>query len=510
MVLELAVLIVCASLAAAVYLRSLPRRRFVRGRRLGVRPEEKGGTSKDTDKTLLTWGGQPLPPGAETSHFLVTGTTGSGKTLTITSLMARVLPSIREGTDSRALIFDAKQETLPLLARLGVTCPVLSLNPFDARSSAWDIASDVTSPATVLQVATAFIPEEDSANRYFSDAARTLLVGVMQGLIDGRPGVWTLADVLRAVRDREELERVLARGHGGEALLGLYFREERTLANIISTLHSRLAVLEPIAALWERSRVRVGLLDWAKGEGILILGFDETVRAPLAAVNRVIFKCAVDLVLGASESRERRSWFFLDEVREAGRLEGLSSLLTRGRSKGACVVLGFQDIAGLEDVYGERVAGELAGMCSHKAFLRLESAGTAEWAARCIGQFEAVGVQRSVTRALGAAPRSRTVSEHMERSEAVLAAELLTLPPASLEAGVPGYFLSPYVGAYRATVAAVGPWAGDEESRQGARVLGFVPRSAEEQRLVPAADRRAEALAEAARERGLWVVKSGS
>ena len=66
-----------------------------------------------------------------------------------------------------------------------------------------------------------------------------------------------------------------------------------------------------------------------------------------------------------------------EEVREAGKLDGLSRLMTKGRSKGVCAVLGFQDIDGLRDAFGDKKASETTAMCSHKAFLCLESGETA-------------------------------------------------------------------------------------------------------------------------------------
>lgn len=56
-----------------------------------------------------------MPPGVETGHFLVVGTTGSGKTLTIDSLASQALRIVRGGSDQRALIYDSKQDVLARL-----------------------------------------------------------------------------------------------------------------------------------------------------------------------------------------------------------------------------------------------------------------------------------------------------------------------------------------------------------------------------------------------------------
>ena len=427
-----------------------PRRKHRRGRRLlSEKQANRASRGNLGDGGELYWGGKLLPKGAETGHFLVVGTTGSGKTLTIDSLAAQALRSIRPGSDHRALIYDSKQDVLAKLAGSRLSCEYVTLNPFDTRAVAWDIARDVTSPATALQVATILIPEEGGSNRFFSDAARDLVTATMLSFIDRSPGRWRLADIVFGMRSKDRLARLLSGTPLGEDVLELYFEEERTLRNILATVRSRLAPFEPIAAMWTKADRSVSLADWVNGEFVLVLASNEAVRTPLDAINRVVFKRATELVLAMEESSRRRTWFFLDEVREAGKLPGLSALLTKGRSKGACVVLGFQDIAGMKEAHGEHLASEIVGQCSNKALLRLESGETAEWAANLLGEFEVIEVLSSVN--TDWTRKNKTRSEQYRRSHAVMPSEFLTLPPTTMRSGLTGYFVTPHIGAFRST-----------------------------------------------------------
>ena len=81
---------------------------------------------------------------------LINAPTGSGKTVLQRLLMQSTLPRIREGSNHRALIYDAKQDILPILGGMDLRCPVRTFNPFDARGVAWDLAADITSPASAL------------------------------------------------------------------------------------------------------------------------------------------------------------------------------------------------------------------------------------------------------------------------------------------------------------------------------------------------------------------------
>ena len=79
----------------------------------------------------------------------------------------------------------------------------------------------------------------------------------------------------------------------------------------------------------------------------------------------------------------RQTWFVIDELRVAGRLDEFNNLLVEGRQKGACAVLGYQNLPGLMAVYGEHLAHELVGQPGNKAFLRITEPKTMDFASSC-------------------------------------------------------------------------------------------------------------------------------
>ncbi len=421
-----------------------PRDRQLRGRVLSTGARRGGAEGR------VSWGGGVLPGNAETSHFIVVGTTGSGKTLTVRRTMREVLPDIGFEDDQRALIYDAKQDVLAYLSAMGIECPVVTLNPFDARCASWDMASDIRTPSAARQLAKILVPsEKGGGNTFFTLGARDLLAEIVMTLIRTAPDAWTLRDLVLAGRSGEMLETVLSATPSGQRLYDTYFHDERTGMNVLATLRTNMAELEPVASLWQKAEWTVSLEDWVSGNFILVLGSDESVRAALDSLNRLIFRRLVDLVLSSEESSSRRSWFFLDEVREAGKLDGLTSLLTKGRSKGACCVLGFQDVEGLRDAYGVHLANELMGMCSNKAILRLESSETADWASKLFGETERIELRDSMSSDGSFRRSSRTKSEQRVKSDSVMKSEFLSIPATTMETGLTGYYLSPTLGAYR-------------------------------------------------------------
>ena len=297
--------------------------------------------------------------------------------------------------EQRAVIYDAKQDLLSLLSGMGIRARVHILNPLDARSAAWDMAADVTSPAAALQAATLLIPKAtNDANPFFSNAARQLLYGVLLALIQTAPRRWTLRHVVLILRSESLLRQVLSSTDSTRYLLQ-FFEQASTFQNILSTVLTRLAPFEIVAAAWDRSENRISLREFLESESILVLGNDEDNRAAIDTINQLLFKRLSELVLAQPEvppGSLRTTWILLDEVRQAGKLDGLAALSTKGRSKGAALLLGFQDINGPRDVYGREVADELVGQCNTKAILRLNSPETASWASKLIGNSDYIEI----------------------------------------------------------------------------------------------------------------------
>ena len=194
----------------------------------------------------------------------------------------------------------------------------------------------------------------------------------------------------------------------------------------------------------------------------------------------MIFQRVTELVLSLSESNTRRAWFFLDELKEAGRLDTLPRLLTKGRSKGARLCLAFQAYEGLRSVYGDELAAEITGMCSNKAFLRTDSPDTAKWAAQIIGDMEL----REWTRSIQHGSSSTTSqSEHIVKREAILHTQIMQLPLAE-RGRFEGYFVTPGIGVYHRTIKFA------HQLRPLGNVPNFIPRPPEDQYLCDNGPRR--------------------
>lgn len=430
----------------------------LRGRSVRTAAEVVELLSKNYPSRPLRIGRREFPAQIATGHLAFIGTTGSGKTLLQRLLMQSALSSIGHGNGHGAVVYDAKQDVLSTLSGMDLEVPIYLLNPFDNRSVWWDMAADITNPAAALQVASTLVPVAKSdANPFFTNAARHLLYGVLLALIERAPGRWTFRHVLLLIRDSTRLYALLLQSENTRHLHS-YFSHPATTQNIFSTILTYTSPYEIIAACWDRAGESLSLSKWRATESILILGNDEQNRTALDTINKLLFGRLAELVLAEPEvddraSDARRTWFFLDEVREAGKLDLLGRLLTKGRSKGVAVSLGFQDISGMREVYGREVADEILGQCNTKIILRLNSPETAAWAAKLFGNREVLESRRSESKnrrfSLNRETSSgESLSHAIAQQPLLLDSEILGLPEISRENGVRAFFISPQTGPF--------------------------------------------------------------
>jgi hypothetical protein len=445
---------------------------IVRGLKEGTRDEAEAILSqlRETREAGIDWGGTLLPSSAATGHFLTVGTTGSGKTVTIKLLLNSIIRSIGiKGSNHRAILFDAKRELYAYLLKLGIHSSLIhSLNPFDRRGARWAIAEDVTTETQAVQLSHVLIPmpEAKGDNSYFGDTAREIFAGIIQSFnylsdqqeAQDKPRIdWRLRDLVIAVRYEEVMIHLLKKCPDTRHIVKRHFAS-REIKSVLSTLGTAISAFNGVAALWEYAAYPISLKKWAydPNGSIILLGYDKEQNAALDPINQVMFRRLSDIVVNQSNSDQRRTWFFLDELRLISRgLPGLFELINMGREKGACCVLGVIDIKGLMKALGEETAEEVTGLCDNVAGLRTRSAPTAEWLADMFGNAE-VKEQNKSTDAKGEV----STSEQTNERKTFLSGQFQKIEKPSKLNGftIGGYYLNGYTKPYYFGNVGVNGW----------------------------------------------------
>ncbi|MEO1488487.1 MAG: type IV secretion system DNA-binding domain-containing protein [Pseudomonadota bacterium] len=363
-------------------------------------------------------------------HFLLVGSTRSGKTINISILLKHVLKH-RSSTDSgpvRLMIYDSKTDQVAKLSGLiehATGRPyedrdITILNPFDSRCCAWDMAADIEHSSMAADVAAVLAPiPPDTKTPYFPETAQQLLEGVITAFIEHAPGRWTLRDVIQAAMSRERLEAIF---QSSQDTLGLlqHFNRRDTFNDVLSTLYTKLRRYHDIAACWEAARVEgehdgderarlFSLTDWMRSDRILVLGNRTRMKEGMSAINQLLFTEASKVMLDQPGSGNGETWFFLDEVQELGRMETLGDVMNRGGGKGARVVLGFQDIGDMDAVYTRERARSIVGAPQNVCFLHINDSqdDTQRWASHVVGERQDTRTTRSHNRGTSSTPDFR-------------------------------------------------------------------------------------------------------
>jgi len=402
---------------------------------------------------LILWAGLLFPEYVTAGHMMIIGAVNSGKTVLMRMLMQSTLPKIKPGSDRRAIVYDAKKNTLPLLAGMGVTCPIVILNPTHADSYAYDMATDVDSPVVASEVARILMKEDTGKgdNPFFSRAATDLLAGIMKAFIVKKPGKWTFAEVLEIFADLERTRELLLSVPHTRSLVNEYLNgDDRTIGNIRSTISANVSPLREIANLWANTLRaspdrKISMSEWISQESILVLGNDERLRGPMEAVNQMFISLLGDFVLSLDDSDTRQIMLFYDEFQEGGVHRSMLRILTQARSKGLWALIVLHTLAGLKAVYGEDEAKAIAATCTNKAFLRQDCPETARWAEQVMGKAELR--QYTCTHSDSRYEQNPSMTEHVVEKDVVTSSQLLRLPQANRKRFY-GYFVSPLVGVF--------------------------------------------------------------
>jgi type IV secretory pathway TraG/TraD family ATPase VirD4 len=373
-------------------------------------------------------------------------------------LMRSVFPSIGLGLDQRAIVFDAASDIMSVLAGMGLRCPVVTLNPFDARCHAWSMHRDIRTRVDCQTFAANIVHiDEHASQKFFDQSVRSLFQETLWALIKtGKP--WNFRDVLVILRNEGRLRRVLSTTAAGRDVVELCFGNPETGLNVMATVNVVTDPFLAVAACWHRAELAgraVSLSDWLQQESILVLGNSHKARPAVQALNRVVFTQVSQLILDQPEDLNRRNWIFLDEVRQAGRLSALTDFMVEGRKRGACLCLGFQDIEGMIHVHTPHLARELCGQAHNIAITRLVNPETADLVSKMFGEYESDEEEVSYSYD----PffrRTKSVRRVIAKRQGVLPSELMSLPMPSPERGLSFYALLPHFsGGFRHTMPGV-------------------------------------------------------
>jgi hypothetical protein len=353
-------------------------------------------------------GGVPVPMKLEPLHFLIAGSTGTGKSVAINSM----LDTLRARGD-RVIMADVGGEAM---ARWWCDGDAI-LNPLDQRSIEWSPFSELAGPWDSDRLAKSMIPDSEGSDREWQLYSQTLLAAVVQRLIERGEATNERLLYYLTVAKSEEIEQLVS-GLPAQTLFDTGASKMlSSVRGIVGSYLPSYRYLSPTAGAGAWSIRR-----WIEsGAGWLWMPYKDDQAASLKPLLSAWIGEAVNAILSLRPDAARRVWLILDEAASLGRVQALADGLTKGRKYGLRAVLGLQSVSQLRASYGLECAQTLLSCLSSSLILRSSDAETADYLSRALGEAEVRRENRS--RGDG----RETLSEQRVNTRIVLPSEIQNL-----------------------------------------------------------------------------------
>ncbi|CAL7962363.1 type IV secretion system protein VirD4 [Gammaproteobacteria bacterium] len=354
---------------------------FIRGSKLDVPESVAKQIKKDKMNSDIVIDNMPMIKNSETKHFLVHGSTGSGKT----QLISKILDCLRKRGD-RVFLYDKGGVYTSMFYRDGLD---KILNPFDARCENWNLWREARTATDFENMAESLIPMHGESDPFWVNASRTIFGSTAFTMQDDDDrSVKKLLKIL-LTSELNDLHNYLAGTEAATLTSGAIEKTAISIRSVITTYLKSLRFL--IGAEQTSEKPKFSIRDWICNEqdsSWLFLSSNAAQHASLKPLLSMWFSMATITLLSLPENRNRRLWFVCDELPSLHKLPQLPESIAEARKYGGCFVLGMQSYAQLEKVYGKSAGREIFDLMNTAFFFRSPSPDTAELVSRALGNQE--------------------------------------------------------------------------------------------------------------------------
>jgi hypothetical protein len=357
---------------------------------------------------LVPWGrSYAIPKRLESSHIMLMGDTGSGKS----SAIRQILRQVKERGDS-AIVYD------PAMDFVGEFYSPergdLILNPLDARFPYWSLPDEILNDEIATSIAAALVPEKEYEKAFFTDAPRRVLAHLLRK----KPQV---RDLLRWMSD-PEMVAAMVKGTPLAAYLDPGAPAQR--AGILSSMNMVADSLELLPQYTEHNDPSFATSSWISNrKRWVFLTSSSGYREKLLPLHSVWLDLFILRMMGHCPDAQP-VWFVLDELASLNKLPQLHTAVTENRKYGNPVVLGFQGRSQLEKRYGQDAEAMLSQPAT-KVFFRTSEPRAAKWISDAIGEIEVERLKES--RSMGLLRSKKSYAMEIATKPLVMASEVAGL-----------------------------------------------------------------------------------
>lgn len=324
----------------------------------------------------------PYPKNSSHTHTLITGGSGTGKTVLMNSLIQQI-----RDKNQKAIIYD----------KMGVFTKYfynpetdIILNPLDERSHNWDLTQECKTRPHCDNIASAFIPTRSTnSDPFWDNASKILLSEVIyhsQNLEDLLNTLFYSEESLEKIANSSmALKKIMSKNSG------------KTVASILVVFYTYIRSLNLLHNILNES---FSIRDWISDDskkGFLIVSSKADSQETLKPLLTAIFETAINSILSLKQDPSRNLWFFLDELPSLQYIPSLQSALAESRQFGASFIVSLQVMSQLKDIYGIQKAESVSGLCRNRVIFSTPDDDTARWCSNSLGKTEVEEVRESFT-----------------------------------------------------------------------------------------------------------------
>jgi hypothetical protein len=378
----------------------------------GIRFQLQSGNSSSSWKTRLPFGpSYRIPRRLESSHIMLMGDTGSGKS----SAIRQILRQVQERGET-AIVYD------PAMDFVGEFYDPergdLILNPLDARCPYWSLTDELLRDETATTIAAAFLPDKEYEKAFFTDGPRRILAHLLKYKSNS-------SDLLRWMSDPEEIASRV-KGTPLAALIDPTAPAQR--AGVISSLNMVADSLELLPEYSDAHGNTFSTAEWhTERKRWVFLTSNPGYREKILPLHSVWLDLFILRMMGDCEDLNAKPvWFVIDELASLNKLPQLHTAVTENRKYGNPVVLGLQGRSQMEKRYGKDAEAMLSQPAT-KVFFKTSEPRAAKWISDAIGEIEVERLKES--RSMGLLRSKKSFSLEIVTKPLVMASEIAGLDP---------------------------------------------------------------------------------
>jgi len=365
----------------------------------------------------------------ETQHCFISGASGTGKTILMRRLYTYYINNSKY-QGAKFLLHDVKGDYVQKFYNKD-TDYIFNLN--DSRTFNLNLFNYINTSAELKSIVASIIPQPaEEKDPIWTNSARSILEGIMLYCIKTNQKTnKVVQDLIK--QDPESLATKLAKIEGTEdAVTFLSSGSEGQIGNIYSNFKSRITYFTSLPSNIDEKKelnIKEWLTDTTNTSTIFLL--NDVKNKDLNAIRIAVFlNIAIKELLTLTESKSRKIFFMLDEFGSLQKMQSIVDLLALGRSFGAKVFIGIQEIQRLYAVYGKDLTSTIVNNTSSKIIFRANEAETAEYCAKLVGDVKKK--ETNLTNTTGADLNSNregaSFANITKTEKAILAADLMHLP----------------------------------------------------------------------------------